>query len=72
MAWSGAAGSASNSGCGPERAEAGWPILAERRSATREAILARDGAAAEALMRDHLRAERNMVLEAVLPTGLGA
>ena len=46
--------------------------MAERRSATREAILARDGAAAEALMRDHLRADRNMVLEAVLPTGLGA
>jgi Ca2+-binding RTX toxin-like protein len=31
----GATGSDSSSGCGPERPEAGWPSLAERRSATR-------------------------------------
>jgi len=35
------------------------------------AILARDGAAAEALMREHLRADRDMAMAAVLPTGLG-
>lgn len=35
------------------------------------AILARDGATAEALMREHLRADRAMALETILPTGLG-
>lgn len=36
-----------------------------------DAILARDGAAAEALMRDHLRADRDMALRAILPSGAG-
>lgn len=36
-----------------------------------EAILARDGQTAEALMREHLRADRDMALEMVLPGGLG-
>ncbi|MEO3473694.1 GntR family transcriptional regulator [Roseomonas sp. CAU 1739] len=36
------------------------------------AILARDGATAEVLMREHLRADRDMALAAVLPTGLSA
>ena len=35
MAWRGAAWGDSSSGCGPERPEAGWLSLAERRSATR-------------------------------------
>jgi DNA-binding GntR family transcriptional regulator len=35
------------------------------------AILARDGAAAEALMRAHLRADRDTALQAILPTGSG-
>ncbi len=34
MAWPGAAEGDSSSGCGPETPEAGWPSLAERRSAT--------------------------------------
>jgi DNA-binding GntR family transcriptional regulator len=34
-----------------------------------EAILARDGAAAEALMREHLRADRDMALQTILPAG---
>ncbi|WP_161988392.1 GntR family transcriptional regulator [Elioraea sp. Yellowstone] len=35
-----------------------------------DAILARDGATAETLMRDHLRADRDVALEAVLPKDL--
>ncbi|BDG70461.1 GntR family transcriptional regulator [Roseomonas fluvialis] len=34
-----------------------------------EAILARDGAAAETLMRAHLHADRDIALQAILPTG---
>jgi DNA-binding GntR family transcriptional regulator len=37
-----------------------------------QAIQAGDGAAAEALMRDHLRADREMALRIVLPTGFTA
>ena len=37
-----------------------------------DAILARDGAAAERLMRDHLRADRDMALGALLPATLRA
>lgn len=33
------------------------------------AILASDGAAAETLMREHLRADRDIALQAILPTG---
>lgn len=36
------------------------------------AIVARDGAAAEALMRDHLRADRDTAMAALLPTGMDA
>ncbi|CAH0282372.1 GntR family transcriptional regulator [Roseomonas sp. CECT 9278] len=37
-----------------------------------DAIVARDGATAEALMRDHLRADRDMAMAALLPTGMDA
>lgn len=37
-----------------------------------QAILARDGAGAEALMRAHLRADRDMALRIALPTGFTA
>ena len=37
-----------------------------------EAIIARDGMTAERLMRDHLRADRDMALRITLPTGFTA
>lgn len=49
----------------------GWDLTGRVvHTIVRGRFVLRDGAAAEALMREHLRADRDMALEAILPKGL--